>query len=72
MEDLLLSEASQAVKERLCMSPLIYTDCPHSITETDGLKDVQTQEVNVNARCGVCGGVGPREGHSEERYKAKH
>ena len=35
------------------------------------LKDIQTQEMGVNARCGVCGGVRPRERHLVEGYRGR-
>ena len=38
------------------------------MTKTDWLMVLQTQEMGVTVRWGVCGGVGPNEGHLEKGY----
>ena len=49
-EDLLLSEASQAMKERHCCLHLTYTDCLHSTVETERLENVKVLKIVMDTR----------------------
>ena len=49
---------------------LIYTECLHSMTETNCLKDIETQCIDINTRYSVCE-RGSEEGHLGEGQGGK-
>ena len=51
---------------------LIYTECPHSMTEINWLEDRETQYIDVNTRYSVCERGGSEEGHWGRDREAKH